>query len=319
MNVSQLVSQVRNQLDELNEASVDDKRDIIPSLNRGHDYACSLLARLYEPLLLTNTIVVTDSSLEYPIPLDAFENRIEHIEMEYDVGYWRHLTSIDFRESSLLEGFGISNYPTHFSVVGNSIRVLPPTGNGTNLRIWYSKDPGQLVLEQGQIRVTPELNQTYLILNEVGDELSEDSSSLKSFFNVVDGNTGAIKGTFQIDYVENSRIYISTNPVYDTVGIRKVSTSLEDLNIKSGDWVCSYEGTCIPVLKKPLSNFLVQFAVAEITRKLGGDAPTEEAVLRKFEEQVKKTWAGRSKTLKVSRNNPNWGTSSRRPSSSKRY
>ena len=310
--VKGLITQVRNQLDELNESSVDDTRDIIPSLNRGHDYACSMLARQYESPLLTFKIITTDGGINYPIPEDAFEQRVEHIELEYDTGYYKHLTPVDFRESTYLEGYSAGNYPTHWATYGNNVRILPSPGVGTKLRLWYSKDPGQLVEEQGRIRITPADVQDYLVLDEVGTDLSEDTTNYNSFFNVVDGQTGAIKGTFQIAYIEASRIYIRTSGTPDLVDAREVSTTFEELGIVAGDYVTSYLGTCIPILKKPLTNFLVQFAVSEITRKLGGDAPTEEAVLRKFEEQVKKTWAGRNKQLKVQRTNANWASPSRR-------
>jgi hypothetical protein len=306
--VGSLITQVRYQLDELNEASVSDEQDIIPALSRGHDYACSLLARFYEAPLIVPKNITTDGAIEYPIPLDAFEGRVEHVELQMQQDYYRHLTSVDFRQSTYLEGIASGAYPTHWAVIGPNIRILPRPASGLTIRVWYSKDPGQLVKEQGRIRQTPATDQTYLILDEVGTDISEDTLSYSSFFNVIDGNNGKLKCTLQVAYVENSRIYIKTNPTYTEVEGKTVSTSLNDLGISAGDYVCSYVGTCVPVLKKPLSNFLIQYAVSEITRSLGGDAPTEEAVLRKFEEQVKKTWSGRNKSLRVQRQNSFWAT-----------
>jgi hypothetical protein len=304
--VGSLVTQVRYQLDELNEASVSDEQDIIPALSRGHDYACSLLARLYEAPLIVSKNIVTDGSIEYPIPADAFEQRIEHVEVQLQQDYFRHLSSVDFRQSTFLEGIAGGAYPTHWALVGPNIRILPRAAEGLNVRVWYSKDPGQLVKEQGRIRATPATDQTYLVLDEVGPDISEDTLSYSSFFNVIDGNSGKLKATLQVAYVENSRIYIKQNPTYSEVEGKTVSLTLNEHGISAGDYVCSYLGTCVPALKKPLSNFLIQYAVSEITRSLGGDAPTEEAVLRKFEDQVKKTWSGRNKTLRVQRQNSFW-------------
>jgi hypothetical protein len=304
--VGNLITQVRYQLDELNEASVSDEQDIIPSLSRGHDYACSLLARFYEAPLIVSKNITTTSSIDYPIPPDAFEQRIEHVELLQNQDYYRHLTSVDFRQSTYLEGIAGGAHPTHWAIIGPNLRLLPRPAAGLTVRVWYSKDPGSLVKEQGRIRQTPTTDQAYLILDEVGPDISEDTLSYSSFFNVVDAATGRVKCTLQVGYVENSRIYFKTNPTYSEVEGRAVSSTLNDLGITAGDYVCSYSGICVPVLQKPLSNFLIQFAVAEITRSLGGDAPTEEAVLKKFEEQVKKTWAGRNKTLRVQRTNSFW-------------
>lgn len=314
LTVTNLISQVRNQLDETNKSGVKDSEDVLPSLNRANDYALNILTRVWEPTLISYERVTGDGeSMDFPIPQDAFEQRIEHVELEYQQNYFRHLTPADFREITVLEGQGTASYPTHWCIVGNNVRILPRPAAGTPIRIWYSKDPGLLVKEQARIVLAPTLNQDYLVCTNIGEELSEDMTDLSSYFNVVDGQTGEIKGTFQIAFIENNRIYIRTSGTSAKIDTRTVLASFNDLDIEAGDFVCSYEGTCIPTMKKPLSNFLVQFAVAEITRKLGGDAPTEEAVLRKFEEQVRKTWSGRNRRTKVTRSNHLWATPARRP------
>lgn len=300
-----LIAQVRSALDEANREAVTDADDILPALNRGLDYAANIVARRYEQALVKPLSVTFDGSEAgyFSIPEDALEQRVERVELEYQTGYYRGLEAISFREVSGAESTADS-WPAWWYVEGTRIRVLPNPTAGTKIRLWYAKDVDPLVEEQGRLLAQP--SSGYLDVDEVGGSLSEESDELGSYFNVVDAQSGLIKGTFQIDYIEGQRIYVKSAPSLATVDNRTVLGSLAGLSIQANDFVCSYQGSCVPFMKKPLSNFLVQYAVAELTRKLGGDSGLEEGVLRRFEEQVSKLWSGREAAPKVKRSNAAW-------------
>lgn len=314
-----LVSDVRSMLDEENRDSVDTTEDILPALNRAQDYAANILARQYEePLLTYQTLVTVDGQREYDIPDGAFEQRLEKIEVEVNDLFYP-VMRIDFRDISIYETQGSTAIPYYYAVVGNRFRIVP-TGNGTyNLRIWYLQDPRPLVLQQGRITRVNTTDQ-YVLVDSTGSDLTTEQDQLNSYVNLVDGQSGFVKGTFQIKSISDNKITFKTSPTRSTVLNQTVDTDLSALTDSSGntvvvepdDYVCVAKGVCIPLLKKPFSNFLIQYAVAEIRRKLGGPANLEEQILQKFEEQVERQWVGREQSRRVKKRNNKWDTAVRR-------
>ena len=84
------------------------------------------------------------------------------------------------------------------------------------------------------------------------------------------------------------------------------------VSINPDDFISVVRGSCVPFFKKPFSNFLIQYAVAELRGKLSGTRAEEDMVLKKLEEQVEKSWSGRESELRVKRANHNWGSPVRR-------
>ena len=186
-----LVSDVRSMLDEENRDSVDTAEDILPALNRAQDFAANILARQYDaPLLANQTITTNNGQREYDIPDDAFEQRIEKVEVEVNNLFYP-VTRIDFRHISLYETQGSTSIPYYYTVIGNKFRILP-TSNGTfRLRIWYLKDPRPLVTQQGRITLVNETDQ-YVLVDSTGADLTTEQDQLNSYANLVDGQSGPI-------------------------------------------------------------------------------------------------------------------------------
>lgn len=314
-----LISDVRSMLDEENRDSVDTDADILPALNRAQDFATNILARQYDaPLLATTVIQTVNNQQSYDIPEDAFEQRVEKVEVEVNSLYYP-VTRIDFRDVSLYETQGATSIPYYYAVVGRKIRILPTTNGTYNLRLWYLRDPLPLVQEQGRITLVNEASQ-YILVDSVGGNLTTETDQLNSYVNFVDGNTGVIKGSMQIKTINDNKITFKTSPTRTNVLNRTISTDLAGLTDDTGqsvtlepdDYVCVVKGTCIPYLIKPFSNFLIQYAVAEIRRKLGGPADLEERILQKFEQQVERQWVGQEQTTRVSKRNDKWNLPIRR-------
>src|ERR1043166_4493882 len=155
--VSNLVSEVRQQLDELNSDSVDTTLDILPSLNRAQDYAFDVLARRYkEPILAPADLTLVGGQAEYDIPENVFEDRILKIEAAIPSGVgarrtYREIDRIGYNDLTDYESASQTNVPYYYCIYGRTIRFVPtPTGTYST-RYWYLREPEKLVLPQGRI------------------------------------------------------------------------------------------------------------------------------------------------------------------------
>lgn len=317
--VTELVSDVRSMLDEDNTATIDDTRDILPALNRAQDYGSNILARHYESPLLTYTIIpLVSGQKEYDIPKDALEERIEKVEVKQGNLYYP-LTRVNYRDIGNFETDSPAPIPSYYTVVSDKFRLVP-AGTGTySLRVWYLKDPMPLVLPQGRITKVMAAD-NYILVDSVGNDLTTETDNLKSYVNLVDGRSGVVKGSFQIKSIVDTKITFKSIPTRSVVYSQEISTDLAALvdseglsiSVEPDDYICLAEGNCIPYFKKPLSNFLIQYAVAELTRKLGGAADMEERVKKDLEDQVERSWVGRESYLRVSMTNNKWSKLRRR-------
>lgn len=319
--VDDLISAVRSLLDEENNASVDNDLDILPALNRAQDVAANILSRHYESPLLNYKIVSTSNNqAEYDIPEDAFEERLEKVEVEINSLYYP-VRRIDYRDISLYETQGSTAIPYYYAIVGNKFRLLP-TSNGTySLRVWYNKDPLPLVTAQGRITKVDTTDQ-FLTVDAVGTDLTTENDNLNSYINIIDGQTGARKGSFQIKSLLNNRIYIKTSPTRSSVYNIPISSDLGTLvsdrdpssviTIEPDDLVSVVAGACIPFFKKPFSNYLIQYAVADIRRKLGEASDMDERIKQELLQIVERSWVGREQSIRVSKRNDKWDLPVRR-------
>jgi hypothetical protein len=177
--------------------------------------------------------------------------------------------------------------------------------------MWYLRNPEKLVLPQGRITIVNSAS-NYVIVDSAGSSLTTESDQFGSYVNIVDGQTGEIKGTAQIQIITENKITFRTVPTRTTVLNRSVSAGLSPISINQDDYLSPIEGTCVPYYGRPVGNFLIQFAVSEIVRKLGGSSDQEEKVLDKFEKQIERTWAGRETQLRIKKRSSVWGMPTKR-------
>lgn len=315
LTTEDLISEVRSMIDESNISAVRDDQDIIPALNRAQDVAANILARHYEsPLLAYEEVSLTAGQSEYPIPENAFEQRLEKIEVQVNNLFYQ-VKRIDYRDSSAYESLSIrTNVPYYYAVIGNKYRLLPSPTATYPLRIWYLKDPEPLVRSQGRITfVKADVN--YIIVDSIGSELTVSNADLNCYANLIDGQTGEVRATMQIASIQGNKITFKSvfGPNDRTSVLNKtISSNLANITVQPDDFICTIHGTCIPIMKKPFSNYLIQYAVAEMQRKLGGPADMELKVKEDLEKIVERSWVGRETSLRVSRNNRNWEVPPRR-------
>lgn len=314
--VENLVDEVRAQLDEQNQDSISTTSDILPALNRAQDFAMDIYATHYpEPILANETLALTDAVSDYDIPESVFEDRVLKMDMFIPSGSagvsYREVQRISYRDISNYESASKTNIPVYYCIIGRSIRFVPtPTGT-YSARMWFLRNPEKLVMPQGRITLLNAAG-NYVIVDEAGADLTTESDQLGSYVNVVDGQTGVIKGTLQISLIASNRITFRTVPTRTSVLNRTVGGSLSNLGIAADDYLCAIDGICVPYYGRPTNNFLIQYAVSELTRKLGGEADLEERILDKFEKQVMRTWAGRETTLRIKKRAQTWGVPTRR-------
>ena len=317
--VQNIVDEIRAQLDEQNVDSVSTESDILPTINRAQDFAFDILATKYpEPILAYKFLPLVGNQAEYDIDNDVFEDRIQKIEMQIPSGSQQGFTArevqrISYRDVSNYESASRTNVPYYYAIYGRKIRFVPtPTGT-YGCRVWFLRNPEELVLPQGRITAPVDpTSSNYLIVDDVGSSLVTETDQLGSYVNVVDGQNGEIKCSLQIQSITGDRIGFRSVPTRTEVLGRTITGDLSTTTIALDDYLAPIAGTCVPYFGRPVSNFIIQYAVAEITRKLGGDAATEEQVLEKFSKQVERVWTGRETTLRVKKRSQNWGVPTRR-------
>lgn len=330
--VDNLVSEVRSQIDEANVDSVDTQNDILTSLNRAQSYAFNILAHKYnEPILDYFFMPLLGNIAEYPIPDAVFEDRIQKIEVQVpatpagqtpfpppvdpasgNIGNtFREIQRISYRDVSNYESSSRTNVPYYYAIYGRTMRFVPtPTGT-YGVRIWFLRQIETLVLPQGRVTIA-NTAQNYVVVDQVGDNLTTEADQLGSYCNIVDGASGEIRATVQIQSIAGNKISFRSVPTRTQVVGRTVGGDLTTTGIQQDDYLAPIDGTCVPYFGQPTSNFLIQYAVSEITRKLGGQADSEEAILKKFEDQVSRVWTGRETTLRIKKRSQAFGVPTRR-------
>lgn len=310
--VADIAESVRARIDEMNRDSIDTERDIVPALNRALEYATDVYARVYpDPYIASTTIPLVANQTEYDIPEDVYEDRLVKVDLYVTSSGYAEITRVSYKDLANYQANALSSDPYYYAITGRKIVVVPtPSSTINSLRLWYVKNPEQLVLPQGRITLVNETSK-YVVLNNIGPDLTAETDELNSYINIINSRTGEIRGTFQIASIEDSRIYIRSNPSQNTILGRSVDTSLP-ADVSREDYVCLSTGTCVPYLASPTSNFIIQYAIAELSRQLGVNSVEEEQVLAKFEKQVQNTWAGREPTTRIAKRNPSYGTPIRR-------
>lgn len=313
--VSDVASEVRQQLDEANSDSIDTELDILPALNRAQDFAFDILARKYqEPILKYTELDLVNGTSEYDMPEDVFEDRVQKVEIKVPSGSsysYVEVQRISYRDISNYQAGGTSSFPQYYCIYGRTIIIVGTPNGSYNARLWYLRNPEKLVLPQGRITIANTAS-NYVILDSAGSDLTTESDQLGSYVNLIDGQTGEIKGSLQIQSISSNRIGFRSTPTRSTVLNRTISGSLSSLEASQDDYLAPITGTCVPYFGRPTTNFCIQYAVSELTRKLGGSAEMEERILEKFEKQLERNWAGREQQLRVKKRARAWGIPARR-------
>ena len=302
---SDLVRQVRSQLQETNTSPISDQM-IIDALNRGKDYAVDILARFYpEPLLKPTDELTPDSDGLVDIPENTFEQRIKLVQYRYG-NRWRNLRGLNVSEISRYEGSS-SAWPVGYQTYQQKIRILPKPSPSVPIKLWYMEEQEDLVTVQGQITQVS-VAENFIVVDSVGSLLDEQDTYYK-YVNICDAQSGELKATMEIESVTGDKIILKSAPVLlnpRTNVLNKTILNEIPPTVQADDYISSIFGICVLPLRKPMSNFVLQFATTEIRRALGFDTTADEIALERFEKQVEKTWGNRENTGRIQMVNPVW-------------
>ena len=304
--VDDLIAEVRSLIDESNEESIDDDRDILPALNRAQAYAYNILARRYEdPILVYQDLDLVSGTQEYDIPEDAFEDRVLKVEIKTTQGYYLECQRISFKDISYYETTAQVPQPYYYCIYSRKMRFLPSPSGTYSARIWYIRDPEKLVKPQGRITLVSNLS-GYILVDSVGSLITTEVDDLFSYVNVVDGQTGEIKGTLQVQSFTTDKVTFKSTPSRTTVLNRTVTGDLADVAVTSDDYICPIFGTCVAYFQDAISNFILQYAVFQLQSKLGVASMNEVQLVEKFEKQLERQWTNREQTVRIKKTNRIW-------------
>jgi hypothetical protein len=300
-----LIEEVRSLSDDSNTADVTDE-EILSSLNRAQDRVASVLARHYNPpLLQSRAVALTPGVTEYAIPEDAFEGRLLKVEFSPRAGSFQRLEPIGISDIDKYEFANSTAIPYYYCEINSMFRLVPGNPGFGSLRIWFCEDPAPLVVEQGRLTVI-NVPGNYIIVDELGTDVSTASDDLESYVNLVDKNSGRIKATLQVQAISDRKVTFRTVPTRSTVQDRAVVGALP-ATVELDDYLCPVAGTCVPFMKKPAANYLIQYAAADIAvTKLGGDPGILMGQVTKMEEDVQRSWSGRPNTIRVRQRGASW-------------
>lgn len=307
--VQDLVNSVRDLIDEANADSITDA-NILSSLNRGLDHAANTLSGQYPDPFIRYSTVSVSSAKEVDIPEDCLEDRVLRVEVEYG-GVFTPVTRMSAYDMGPTESDSQSMIPEYYAIAERKIRFNRPASGTADIRICYMRQPEQLVLPLGRITQINSGN-NYVLVDEVGDDLTTETDQLESYVNIVDTQTGLIKGSLQVQLIEDNKLTFRSSPTRSVVLNRDVSSSIAT-TVEIDDVIANIRGTAVPEFGQPLTNYLLQYAVADLNvAKFGADPQAEEMRLSKFEKPLKTAWSGRETQKRIQPRSPYLGRLPRR-------
>lgn len=310
LTTTDLVQTVRDQLDEANNETVTDAQ-ILAALNRGQRKATNIVSRKFDSLFVVpdETTTTVAGTREYDLPTSAFGRRIEHVEvLEGEIAY--EVKRIAIQQTSNFNSSSQVTRPYYYALRKNKILLYPTPSGGRTIRIWYTQAPEELVAAQGRI-TSVNTGSNYVVLDSAGSGLSTTTTGFASYVNIVDYITGEVKRTLQISAIDTTTgqvTFKSSGLTRSTVLGKTVETSI-GTEAAADDYVCLVTGVCVPELPQAYVDYLSQYAVVEIRRRLGEPTNEEFAQLKELEVEIQKMWVGRSQSNRVRKASGIWSRS----------
>ena len=331
--VDDLIRQVRFNVQEANKSAVSDET-ILDALNRAKNNSYDIMAKHY-PEALLETYTETTSSQAIDIPERAFQDRVVKVERkEQGTGRWVAVKRVTYRDLGNLASNNTSQYPVVWALSQRKINFPAPI-NSTEVRVWYIKDIGKLVKQQGRIDVVassvnnpahgPDItvdvaNGPYITVDSVGSDV-DPSNTYNKYVSVIDSSTGEVKVSMQAESITGAQVKFKATPTRTSVINMPVSsnTSLnltgDAVVVELDDYICILGGTCVVYFEEPLVNYIIQYATNEIRDSLGTLKSGQENKLDKKEKNIANTYSGRESTKRMRNRSPIWnggGSSIRR-------
>lgn len=310
-NVSDLIEQVRSQLDESNPETVSDAQ-ILQALNRGQRKATNIVSRKFDSLFVVpdQTTTTVNGQREYDIPAAAFGRRIEMIEIVENSEISWQIHRIRVQQTSQFNTASTVTRPYYYALQKNKFLLYPTPSGGRTIRIWYAQAPEDLVVPQGRL-TSVNTGSNYVVVDEIGSALSTATTGFASYANIVDSVTGEVKATLQISALDEDtgQITFKTAGLTRTTVLNKTVGTSIPTDVAADDYVCLVTGTAVPELPAAYVDYLIQYGVVEIRRRLGEQTQEEFAQLKELEIEIQKMWVGREISNRVRKASHQWSRS----------
>lgn len=310
-NVSDLITQVRAQLDEANAETVTDTQ-ILQALNRGQRKAANIASRKFDSLFVVpdETTITVAGQRDYAIPAAAYGRRIELVEVVETSEIAWQIHRIKLQQTSQFNTSSQVTRPYYYALQKNKFLLYPVPSDGRMIRIWYTQTPEDLVVPQGRI-TSINTGSNYVVVDEIGSDISTVVTGFASYANIVDFTTGEVKATLQVSALDPDTGQItfkSAGLTRSTVLNKTVGTSIPS-DVATDDYVCLVTGTAVPELPGAYVDYLIQYGVVETRRRLGEDTQEEFAQLKELEVEIQKMWVGREMSNRVRKASHQWSRS----------
>jgi len=302
--VDDLVQLVRDDIDEANITDIDDSF-ILKKLNKAQRIATNKVIRRYDELFLVETgsgsrsdTTTTSGTVKYALPTDIFGTRLENVTQVHSDGTVTDLTRVRKQTAYEWSTSYTTEDPRKYCVVHRDFEIYPPPAAGLTLRLLYTRIPETLVMQQGRITV---VGADYVMVDELGDDLTTSVSDNNCFVNFIDPRTGNVRGSAQISALNTTtgKLTIKTASLTKSTVLGKtISTSLPS-TLAVDDYVCVVRGTCIPELPEAYTDYLVQHAVVAIKRLKGEPTQEDFAELKDQESDLVSAWSGMEQKRQV--------------------
>jgi hypothetical protein len=306
LTVDDLVEQVRSQLDETNTANVTDP-ELIQALNRGQRKASNMTARYFRDLMWAQTVVTTEAArTTYPIPDEAYGRRINHCTVQIQsIPY--PLKRISNAEKHNYNIDSQAQRPYYYTVTKNTLEIYPPPAPGLPINVHYTAKPEDMVTNQGRIE-SVNTGSNYILVDELGSDVSTTSTGFNSYVNFVDYITGAVKGTLQVSAIDTNtkQITFKTTGLTRTTVLGKTIGTAIPSDVEPDDFISIVTGTCVPELPEAYIDFLMQSAIVDIRRRFGEPAEEEYRHYKELEAEIKKMWIGRESQNRIRKASTHW-------------
>lgn len=296
LNTTEIIDAVRTQIDESSEVDITDAH-ILSAANRAMTSGMDILVRTFPDPMITFTDMTTTEVGKVDLPIGIFEDLVVHVDLLRDALPYR-LEPVSFEDIYNHEFATQTNTPDVFAVFGRELHLRPNSAIGTKVRVWHVRTLEKLVKPQGRIT---RIGADYVVVDSYGNGLSTDSDEMNSFFNVIGFSSGKVKWTGQVKTISGDKITHKTTASRSQILTHDVSTDFADASpvVRTDDYICSAEGTCIPYMPQPLENYVVHASVIEMKNRLGYDTMPDRGLMGTYEKQLKNQWQGRPNKTKV--------------------
>lgn len=309
--VDELINLVRDDLDEDNITDVSDA-DILQKLNRAQRKGVLKIIRNFDTLFLDSEDVTTVSGTsDYDFPDDLYAGKIKKLELVESTERVRPIDRIWYRQSSRYVRSGTTTRPAKYELIGKKWRLYATPAGGLTIRVWYVRNPEKLVKMQGRILSSGTdagTSQPYVIVDTLGSDLSTSSTGLNNYANIIDWQTGAVKGTVQVVSINTSTkqvMFKAASLTRSTVLGKTVATSLPS-TLAVDDYICTVHGTCVPEIPEAYHDYLTQHAVVAIKRAKGEPTQEDYAALKDEAEDIENIYQGTEQSLRIALKSPHF-------------